>query len=141
MKKFVIVVLTILALDSATFGQARKFNNMVGLWEMVGEQESGGGLQIVDSATILIRFMGEEKTILSYNIDFSKSPYWFDFSCKDTTSISHFKSLIEFVGDDTLKWQIFTEGERANHFTSRTGELFYLKRARPKPNTTYYSGN
>ncbi|MFI5129214.1 MAG: hypothetical protein ACHQFX_04455 [Chitinophagales bacterium] len=141
MKKFVIVVLTILALGSATFGQARKFNNMVGLWEMVGEQESGGGLQIVDSATILIRFMGEEKTILSYNIDFSKSPYWFDFSCKDTTSISHFKSLIEFVGDDTLKWQIFTEGERADHFTSRTGELFYLKRARPKTNTTYYTGN
>ena len=101
MKKFVIVVVTILVLGSATFGQARKFNNMVGLWEMVGEQESGGSLQIVDSATILIRFMGEEKTILSYNIDFSKSPYWFDFSCKDTTSISHFKSLIEFVGDDT----------------------------------------
>jgi len=141
MKKFVIVVLTVVALGSASFGQARKFNNMVGLWEIVGEQESGGGLQIIDSATILIRFMGEAKTILSYKIDFSKSPYWFDFSCKDTTSISNFKSLIEFVGDDTLKWQIFTEGERADHFTSRTGELFYLKRARPKPTTTFYSGN
>jgi hypothetical protein len=124
-----------------SFGQPKKFQNMIGLWEIVGEQDSGGGLQIKDSSTILIRFMGEEKTILRYNIDFSKSPYWFDFSCNDTASVSNFKSLIEFVGDDTLKWQIFTEGERADHFSSRTGELFYLKRVRPKSNTAYYSGN
>ena len=141
MKKFVVLVPVLMFFCLGSFGQAKKFQHMIGLWEIVGEQDSGGGLQIIDSSTILIRFMGEEKTILRYHIDFSKSPYWFDFSCNDTASVSNFKSLIEFVGDDTLKWQIFTEGERADHFTSRTGDLFYLKRARSKSNSVYYSGN
>jgi len=141
MKKILILLSALVYFSSGSFGQANKFQSMVGLWEMVGEQESGGGLQIKDSSTISIRFMGEEKTILRYNIDFSKSPIWFDFSCRDTATVSNFKSLIEFVGDDTLKWQIFTDGERADHFTSRSGELFYLKRVRPKSNTALYSGN
>jgi hypothetical protein len=141
MKKIVILVFSVVLLGSVSRGQAKKFQHMVGLWEMIGEQEAGGGLQIIDSSTIVIRFMGEEKTILRYNIDFSKSPHWFDFSCKDTASVSNFKSIIEFVGDDTIKWQIFADGERANHFTSSTGELFYLKRAKSKTNTAYYSGN
>jgi len=141
MKKILILLSALVYFSSGSFGQANKFQSMVGLWEMVGEQESGGGLQIKDSSTISIRFMGEEKTILRYNIDFSKSPIWFDFSCRDTAAVSNFKSLIEFVGDDTLKWQIFTDGERADHFTSRSGELFYLKRVRPKSNTALYSGN
>ena len=141
MKKFLILLSALVYFSSGSFGQAKKFQSMVGLWEMIGEQESGGGLQIKDSSTISIRFMGEEKTILRYNIDFSKSPIWFDFSCKDTATVSNFKSLIEFVGDDTLKWQIFTDGERADHFTSRSGELFYLKRVHPKSNTALYSGN
>lgn len=112
---------------------AKKFQSMVGSWEIIGEQDFGGGLEIIDSATILIRYMGEEKKILEYKIDFSKSPYWFDFSAKDSTSVSSFKSLLEFVNDDMLKWQIFVDEERANHFTSTTGESFYLKRTNPKP--------
>ena len=127
--------------SSNNFSQAKKFQNMIGSWEIVGEQDSGGGLEVIDSATILIRFMGEEKKILQYKIDFSKSPYWFDFSAKDTASVSNFKSLLEFVSDDTLKWQIFADGERPDHFTSRMGELFYLKRIRPKSNISYSSGN
>lgn len=106
---------------------------MVGSWEIIGEQDSGGGLEVIDSTTILIRFMGEEKKLIQYKIDFSKSPYWFDFTAKDTTSVSNFKSLLEFVGDDMLKWQVFVDEERADHFTSRSGELFYLKRTNPKP--------
>jgi hypothetical protein len=113
--------------------QAKKFQNMVGSWEIVSEQDSGGGLEIIDSATILIRFMGEEKRLLEYKIDFSKSPYWFDFSAKDSTSISSFKSLLEFVNDDMLKWQVFVDEERQDHFSSSKGELFYLKRANQKP--------
>lgn len=141
MKKIVSSILCVIGLAGISFGQARKFDRMVGLWEMIGEQDAGGRLEIVDSSTIRIRFMGDEKAILRYNIDFSKSPYWFDFSCKDTASVSNFKSLIEFVSDDTLKWQIFAEGERPTHFTARGGDLFYLKRVRPKSGTALISGN
>ena len=148
MKKFLIVVAAIVLFSSSSFSQisqasqvteAKKFQNIVGSWEIVGEQDSGGGLEIIDSAIILIRFMGEEKRLLEYKIDFSKSPYWFDFSAHDTTSISNFNSLLEIVNDDMLKWQVFVDGERANHFTSATGELFYLKRVRPKSNSVSYT--
>ena len=149
MKKFVIVAVATVLFSSVSFGQvssvsynqAKKFQSMVGSWEIIGEQDAGGGLEIIDSATILIRFMGEEKKLLQYKIDFSKSPYWFDFTAKDTTSVTNFKSILEFVGDDTLKWQVFSDGERASHFTSTSGDLFYLKRVRPKSTTAYYSGN
>ena len=157
MKKFFIVVAATVLFSSNGFSQlssnsfnqvssnnfnpAKKFQNMIGSWEIIGEQDAGGGLEIIDSATILIRFMGEEKKLLEYKIDFSKSPYWFDFKAKDTTGVSNFKSLLEFISDDTLKWQIFTDGERSSHFTSASGDLFYLKRARPKTNNAYYSGN
>jgi hypothetical protein len=142
MKKFLLVVLASILCSSDSFSQVRhvsqmmaqpkKFQNMIGSWEIVGEQDSGGGLEIIDSTTILIRFMGEEKKLLGYKIDFSKSPYWFDFTTKDSASVNNFKSLLEFVNDDMLKWQVFVDEDRANHFTSTTGESFYLKRANPK---------
>ena len=126
-------------LGKTTQNQSKVFQNMIGSWEIVGEQEAGGGLEIIDSTTILIRFMGEEKRLIEYKIDFSKSPYWFDFSAKDTDAVINFKSIIEFVNDDMLKWQVFVDEERTNHFTSTRGELFYLRRARAKSNNISYS--
>src|SRR5215813_4509820 len=102
MKKFFIVGVAVVLLNTVSFSQAGKFQNMVGTWEIISNQEPGGKLEIVDSSTILIRFNGEEKKLLGYKIDFSKSPYWFDFSAKDSASVSNFKSLIEFVNDDTM---------------------------------------
>ena len=141
MKKIGVVLLVVAFFNTESYSQPKKFQSMIGSWEIVGEQDSGGGLEIIDSATILIRFMGEEKKILHYKIDFSKSPYWFDFTAKDTATVTNFKSLLEFVGDDTLKWQIFADGERSDHFTSKSGDLFYLKRTRPKSSSASYSGN
>jgi hypothetical protein len=145
MKNLFLVVLAAVLFSSGSFSQvshvshvgpvtqAKKFQNMIGSWEIIDEQDSGAGLEIIDSATILIRFMGEEKRLLEYKIDFSKSPFWFDFSAKDSTSVSNFKSLLEFVNDDMLKWQVFVDEERQDHFSSSKGELFYLKRANQKP--------
>jgi hypothetical protein len=141
MKKLLVVAVTVLVAIMPGFGQAKKFHNMIGMWEIIGEQDAGGSLHVVDSSRILIRFMDEEKTILRYNIDFTKAPYKFNFSCRDTASVSNFYSLLEFVGDDTLKWQIFADGERPDHFTTRTGDLFYLKRSKSKPTAALYSGN
>ena len=135
MKKMLFVFAAVVIFSSKGLSQGKQFQTMVGNWEMVGEQEAGGSLQIIDSATIFIRFMGQEKKLIGYKIDFSKSPYWFDFSAKDTASVSNFKSLIEFVNDDMLKWQVFVDEDRTDHFTSGSGELFYLRRVqRPVSN-------
>lgn len=129
MKKILFAAAVTCLISISGFGQAKKFQNMVGSWEIVGGQEGSGGLEVIDSTTILIKFMGEEKKLIQYKIDFSKSPYWFDFTAKDTTAVSNFKSLLEFVNDDMIKWQVFVDEERTSHFSSSSGELFYLKRS------------
>jgi hypothetical protein len=134
MKKFLVVWLALVVMNSGGFGQVGRFQHLVGTWQIISDQDQGGSLEIIDSSTIVIKFLGEEKKLNGCKIDFSKSPYWFDFSAKDTTTaFSNFKSLLEFVNDDTMRWQVFTDEERADHFTSQGGELFYLKRMRSKP--------
>jgi len=131
MKRILIATATFFALTITTYGQKR-FQNMVGTWEIAGEQNSGGTLEIVDSSTIILRYQGEEKKLTGCKMDFSKTPFWFDFSAQDTASVMNVKSIVEFVNDDMLKWQLFVDEDRADHFSSTKGELLYLRRAKPK---------
>ena len=134
MKKIVIWIAIIGLFGINSFGQATKFRNMIGSWQIISDDEPGGRLDIIDSSTIVIKFMGEEKKLSGCKIDFTRTPYWFDFAAADTTTLfSNFKSLLEFVNDDTMRWQVFIDEERADHFTSQGGELFYLKRIQTKP--------
>jgi hypothetical protein len=133
MKKILIVMAATLIFNMSGVSQVKKFQQMIGSWEIVSSQDPGGKLEIIDSSTIVIRFMGEEKKLLQYKFDFSKSPFWFDFTAKDSASVSNFKSLIEFVNDDTMRWQIFIDEERPDHFSSEGGEVLYLKRSTAKP--------
>jgi hypothetical protein len=128
MKK--IIVISVLFLLTAK-GQAQKvnFKDIAGNWEVVGEQNAS--LNIIDSSTIEFTYLGEKKRILNYSIDLSKSPCWLDFSAADSASVFHVKSLMQKVGDDVLKWQLFIDEERSPHFTSNKGEVFYLKKTRP----------
>ena len=129
MKK-VVLAIAVLLIGIGSQAQAQKLQDIVGNWKVVGEQETGASLQIVDSATMILTYMGERKIITNYKIDFSKSPGWFDFSAKDSTSEVHVKSLIQKVGDDVLKWQLFVDEERSPYFTSNKGELLYLKKTK-----------
>jgi hypothetical protein len=131
MKRILIVFTTIFALVFSVNAQ-KKFQNMIGTWEIAGEQNSGGTLEIIDSSTIILKYMGEEKKLKGCKLDFSKNPFWFDFSAEDTASVMNVKSIVEFVNDDMLKWQLFVDEGRSDHFTSTKGELLYLRRAKPK---------
>ena len=134
MKKIVIMLAIIGLFRIQGFSQATKFTGMIGSWQIVSDDEPGGRLEVIDSNTIIIKFMGEEKKLTGCKIDFSRSPYWFDFSAKDTTTaFSNFKSLLEFVNDDMMRWQVFIDEDRPDHFTSQGGELFYLRRINSKP--------
>ena len=138
MKKIIVAAIFLIAVGIKVNGQAIQIKNIkdiTGRWEVAGEQDSGCALEIVDSNTILLTYMGEKKKILDYKIDFSHSPYWFDFSIPDTSSIIAVKSLLEVVGDSMIKWQLFVDEERTDHFSSSKGELFYLRRNQPAANT------
>ena len=130
MKKF-FLVLVILFAGTHAFNQQKQFKDLVGRWEIVGEQNDSASLEVIDSSTIILSFMGEKKKIIDYKMDFQRSPIWFDFSTGDSSSVVLVKSLLEIMNDNMIKWQLFVDEDRTDHFSSTRGELYYLRKAKP----------
>ena len=131
MKKIFLMLIILLAGKQA-FNQQKQFKDLVGRWEIVGEKDDSASLEVIDSSTIILSYMGEKKRIIDYKIDFQKSPIWFDFSTVDSaSSIVAVKSILEMLNDNMLKWQLFLDEDRTDHFSSTKGELFYLRKAKP----------
>jgi hypothetical protein len=59
----------------------------------------------------------------------------------DSASVVTVKSLIEIMNDNMIKWQLFVDEERTPYFSSSKGELYYLRKAKPAPNTTSVVSN
>ena len=113
------------------FNQQKQLKDLIGRWEIVGEQSDSASLEIIDSSTIILNYMGERKKIIEYKIDFQRSPIWFDFSTGDSSSTVMVKSLLEVMNDSMIKWQLFVDEDRTEHFSSTKGELYYLRKAKP----------
>ncbi len=127
----IIVIGGLFLLSVSGYGQNAKFKDIAGKWEVVGDPNANATLTIIDSSTIEFSYMGEKKTISNYTIDYTKSPYWLDFTASDSSASFQVKSILQKVGDDVLKWQLFIDEDRSPYFTASKGEVFYLKKARP----------
>ena len=134
MKK-IFFVLMILFTGTEAFNQQKQLKDLIGRWEIVGEQSDSASLEIIDSSTIILNYMGERKKIIEYKIDFQRSPIWFDFSTGDSSSTVVVKSLLEIMNDSMIKWQLFVDEDRTDHFSSTKGELYYLRKAKPSIGT------
>ena len=121
----------ILFTGTEAFNQQKQLKDLIGRWEIVGEQSDSASLEIIDSSTIILNYMGERKKIIEYKIDFQRSPIWFDFSTGDSSSTVMVKSLLEVMNDNMIKWQLFVDEDRTAHFSSTKGELYYLRKAKP----------
>ena len=121
----------ILFTGTEAFNQQKQLKDLIGRWEIVGEQGDSASLEIIDSSTIILNYMGERKKIIEYKIDFQRSPIWFDFSTGDSSSTVLVKSLLEVMNDSMIKWQLFVDEDRTEHFSSTKGELYYLRKAKP----------
>lgn len=132
MKRMIIITGMLVFLVTTGFSQQKKLKDLIGLWEIVGEQNDSASLEVIDSSTIILNYMGEKKRIIDYKIDFQKSPIWFDFSTSgDSSSVVLVKSLLEIMNDNMIKWQLFVDEDRTDHFSSTKGELYYLRKAKP----------
>ena len=140
MKK-IFFVLVILFAGIQAFNQQKQLKDLIGRWEIVGEQNDSACLEVLDSSTIILNYMGEKKKIVDYKIDFQKSPIWFDFSTGDSSSTVVVKSLLEIINDSMMKWQLFVDEDRTDHFSSTKGELYYLRKAKPVAITIAIANN
>ena len=116
------------------FTQQKKLKDLIGRWEIVGEQNMQASLDVIDSSTIVLIYMGETKKIVDYKFNFDKNPIWFDFSTEDSASVISVKSLMEIVNDNMIKWQLFDDS-RPDYFSSTKGDLFYLRKVKSNSNT------
>src|SRR5688572_28920966 len=107
MKKTLGALAIILVFAMNTGAQQHNLKHLVGRWESA----DGAGIEVVDSSKIFLLYNGDKKQIYSYEANFSKSPCWFDFIIRDSAENHAMKSLLLFVNDDLLQWQIF-EDER-----------------------------
>ena len=124
MKKLLIGYCLLFFLHQSTAAQTYSIKNLIGSWISA----DGGGIDVVDSSKIFIIYGKEKKQLFSYQADFSKSPCWFDFTLKDSAQTMNMKSLLFFINDDLLQWEVFDDGQRPIQFTVDKGDMVYLRR-------------
>lgn len=106
----------------------RSIQDLIGSWEAVSEGNKDGGLQVVDSTKIFLVYGDQKMPVIRYKADFSKTPAWFDFTVKDSAVEINLKSLLQFVNDDLVQWQVFEEETRPVIFAADRGDMVFLKR-------------
>ena len=126
MRRMIIVLL--MFISYASQAQTRSIQNLIGKWEAVGKTDESGGLEVVDSSKIFLVYGDEKMQVVSYDADFTKTPAWFDFTVKDSIKQITIKSLLQFVNDDLVQWQVFDGETRPVIFAADRGEMVYLKR-------------
>jgi hypothetical protein len=125
MKKAIVGLVLFLSMNMVANAQKKySFDNLKGSWR----NSSGAGLDIVDSNTIYIVYGTQKKLVTRSRADFSKSPVWLDLAVKDSSHLVTLKSLLLFVNEDLIQWQVFDSETRPAYFSTDKGDMLFLKR-------------
>ena len=131
MKKVILTLVLFLSMmvvvnaQNVVNAQAKySFENLKGSWR----NSSGAGLDIVDSNTIYIVHGEQKKLIDRCKVDFTKSPAWLDIAIRDNNRVVTLKSLLLFVDENLIQWQVFDSETRPAYFNSDKGDMLFLKR-------------
>jgi hypothetical protein len=126
--KEIFTLLLAVVCSTTLWAQGRTFQHLVGVWEAVDSENQSGGLEFIDSQKVYLVYGKERKPVTSCRFDFSKSPSWFDFMLVDSSGNMKLKSLLLFVNDDLIQWQVFDSDVRPAHFSEEQGQMVYLRR-------------
>jgi len=124
MKKMIVVLSLFISLTA--FSQAIKysFKNLVGTWR----NNSGTGLDVLDSNTVYIVHGGKRKLASASLSDAGRNPLSFNLSVKDSATTLVLKGLLLFVRDNMLLWQIFDRETKPVSFRYNRSDMLFLKR-------------
>jgi len=87
---------------SFTFGQQRSTQDLIGVW--TGNQTR---VEFIDNSNVSVIFTGNPKQFGTYTSDFLLDPATLVMSFKDGNKALGFKCLIQFLDNNTLKWEVF----------------------------------
>lgn len=107
--------------------QSKITDKLIGTWEGIDSAEERGSI-IIKNNNILMLVLSPTETIeCKYQIDTTKSPMWFDIIIEEEGGeVSTMKSLVLFVNNDTIKWEVFFDRERTPNFTADTSQDIVL---------------
>ena len=124
MNKLLVTLSILISLTGFSQKEKYTFDNLIGTWR----NKNGAGLDVIDSNTIYIVHGGQRKLVKASLSDFTKSPVSFDLAVKDASRVTTLKSLLLFVNDRTLQWQVFNTETTPVNFRYDRGDMLFLKK-------------
>ena len=129
MKKTVVFIAMLFGMAQLTTGQTLTYKNLLGKWAGTDERSQTGALEFLDSANMAMSMRGSAPRSLMYSIDYTKNPAAMDLYRDASRKGMALKCLIQLVDANTLKWQVFPDGQRPDKFDEDSpGTLIVLKR-------------
>ena len=126
MKKIIGVAMLFISLAVTAQSNQRNFNDLIGSWR----NKNGFGIDVLDSATIYLVRGGNHKLAALLNADFSSNPLWLDLSLKESGKVTNLKSLLVFITDDTVQWQLYDTEAKPAGLRSDNRNTLFLRRVR-----------
>ena len=128
MNKLFLVLLIFLA-GGLAMAQTSTYKDFLGKWGGTDEEKHVGSLNFLDSSRLMMSMMGREPVRVLYRLDASGTPAKLDIYREPTRTGMSLKCLIQLLGPDSLKWQVFPDGKRPAHFQETSdGTLIVLKK-------------
>jgi len=102
----------------------RTITDLAGRWESA--DGNAGTIEFLDGGKVQGNINGLQVPPTSYTIDFGRSPIWFNVMITPANTVY---GLLEFIDDDTVKYQLFLGGHFSYDFTTSDADpIIILKR-------------
>ena len=102
----------------------KTISDLASKWEST-DGTTMGSIEFLEGSQVKAVVNGMQIPPTSYTIDFARSPFWFDV----TVAGKVVKGLLDFLDDDTVKYQVFLSGNRSYDFTeSENDPIMVMKR-------------
>lgn len=131
MKKIILFLVALVLFATApsyVYGQTKSPRDLLGKWEGSDDQGNKGILEFTGTDKVVMYVAGQHIQPSLYKADFSKNPIPLDVIIFLGGENKVVKNLVQFTDNNTLKWQVFPDGNRPENFTNGPVPAIVLKR-------------
>jgi len=130
MRKYIVTFLLILGSVSVFAQKPHTAKDLLGKWEGKDSHSEVGGLIFLKNNKAVVNARGSYSPAMDYTADFTTSPIKIDLSVQNPNGgRMNLKGLLQFIDNNTIKFQIFPGSNRPNNFDPLyTQNIVILKR-------------
>jgi hypothetical protein len=130
MKRYVVTFLLILGSVSVFAQKPHSAKDLIGKWEGKDTRNEVGGLIFQKDNKAIVLAQGRNSPPMNYTTDFTTNPVKIDLSVQPPNGGRiNLKGLLQFIDDNTIKFEIFPGGNRPNDFDlASSDDIVILKR-------------